>query len=179
MVLLPTLIRQATSLDDLDYQVAPGLANAHGSGIRVEEVAARVVYLTDGDQGGAAHKYALRAAGVDEHRVFALPKNHAVEDLVNRDDYIMVVNSLLEAMGQLKRFRASDVTPGTPIATCFSNWAKSNRVQAPGKVEIAYALLRKDVRLTSPGKRALVALHNRFAAAFEEATPSGGRQSRR
>ncbi len=55
MVLLPTLIRKATRLDDLDYQVAPGLANAHGSGIRVEEVAAKVVYLTDGDRGAATN----------------------------------------------------------------------------------------------------------------------------
>ena len=30
MILLPTLIRKATGLDDLPYQVAPGLANARG-----------------------------------------------------------------------------------------------------------------------------------------------------
>lgn len=73
MVLLPSLIRQATGLKDLDYQVAPGLANAHGSGIRVEEVAAKVVYLTDGDPAGLDHKNALAEVGVDPARTFGCP----------------------------------------------------------------------------------------------------------
>jgi len=98
MVLLPTLIRQATGVSDLDYQVAPGLANAHGSGIRVEEVAAKVVYLTDGDDGGKDHESALKEVDVDASRIFRLPKGHAVEDLINRDDYISVVNEFLEKM---------------------------------------------------------------------------------
>ena len=49
MILIPTLLRKANDLDDLDYQVAPGLSNANGFGMRVEEVAAKVVYLLDGD----------------------------------------------------------------------------------------------------------------------------------
>lgn len=166
MVLLPTLIRAATGLDDLDYQVAPGLANAHGSGIRVEEVAARVVYLTDGDDGGAKHRASLAEVGVDGSRVFALPKAHAVEDLINRDDYLRVVNRFLDAMGQSKRFAKGDVRPGLPIATALAKWAKRNQVQLPSKVEIAYALLRAEVRLTPSGARALDRLHGKFSAAF-------------
>ena len=169
MVLLPSLIRQATQLSDLDYQVAPGLANAHRSGIRVEEIAARVAYLTDGDRGGADHRKALKAAGVDGSRIFALPKDQAVEDLVRPGDYLTVVNGFLEAMAQSMRFTFSDIQPGLPIATSFSAWAKNNRVQAPSKVEIAYALLRRDIRLTAAGRRALLALHTSVTSAFDEA----------
>ncbi len=170
MVLLPSLIRNATRISDLDYQVAPGLANAHGSGIRVEEVAARVAYLTDGDRGGAEHRKALKAAGVDESRIFALPKDHAVEDLIEPDDYLAVVNTFLEAMGQSKRFAASDIQPSLPIATNFSTWAKKNGVRSPSKVEIAYALLRSEFRLTPAGRRALQSLHTSVMSAFGEAT---------
>ena len=74
MVLFPSLIRKATGLDDLDYQVAPGLANAHGSGIRVEEVAARVVYLTDGDRGGEEHKAALKRSVSTDLASSAFPR---------------------------------------------------------------------------------------------------------
>lgn len=167
MVLLPTLIRKATRLDDLDYQVAPGLANAHGSGIRVEEVAAKVVYLTDGDKGGDDHKTALRAVDVDGSRIFSLPTAHAVEDLINRDDYLTVVNRFLDTMGQATRFTAADVPDGVPIAKAFADWAKRKTVRTPSKVEMAYALVRADVRLTRSGRRALVGLHDKFTDAFK------------
>jgi predicted ATP-dependent endonuclease of OLD family len=167
MVLLPTLMRQATGLSDLDYQVAPGLANAHGSGIRVEEVAAKVVYLTDGDEGGKNHEAALKEVGVDAGRIFTLPKGHAVEDLVNRDDYIAVVNDFLEKMGETKRFASTDVPAETSAAKAFSDWAKKGRVQTPSKVEVAYALLGKQGRrLTPVGKRVLEDLHGKFMNAF-------------
>ncbi|WP_170070262.1 AAA family ATPase [Knoellia remsis] len=167
MVLLPTLIRKATRLEDLDYQIAPGLANAHGSGIRVEEVAAKVVYLTDGDNGGNEHTAALREVGVDGKRIFGLPTAHAVEDLINRDDYLAVANNFIKAMGQSQQFAATDIPDGIPIAKAFTDWAKRNKVRTPSKVEMAYVLLRADVRLTQTGKRALVSLHAKFTQAFK------------
>lgn len=168
MVLLPTLIREATGLSDLDYQVAPGLANAHGSGIRVEEVAARVVYLTDGDNGGKHHESALRDSGVDVRRIFSLPPGQAVEDLINRDDYIKVVNEYLETMGESKRFAIADASAGIPIAKSFTVWVKANKLRVPSKVEIAYALLRQSGRrLTPDGMKALVGLHRKFVRAFD------------
>jgi len=167
MVLLPTLIRQATELSDLDYQVAPGLANAHGSGIRVEEVAAKVVYLVDGDSGGREHQSALRRVGVDQSRIFTLPEGFATEDLVHRDDYIETVNNFLDTMGQAKRFALSDAPTGVPISKAFFDWALRNKVQRPSKVEVAYALLRmQDRRLTPTGKRVLARLHQHFTEAF-------------
>lgn len=169
MVLLPSLIRQAVGIDDLDYQIAPGLAHAHGSGIRVEEVAARVVYLTDGDPGGEEHGRLLQGVGVDASRIFSLPEGHAVEDVILAEDYVNVVNKFLVTMGQSKVFTTSDVSAGVPIASGFSRWAKENDVQQPAKVEIAYALLRASVRLAPAGKRALVDLHAKFLAAFDAA----------
>lgn len=169
MVLLPSLIRWATGLSDLEYQVAPGLANAHGSGIRVEEVAAKVVYLTDGDAGGKDHEASLKAVGVDAKRIFRLPDGHAVEDLVDRATYIETVNGFLERMGQSGRFKASDVLAATPVAKAFKDWAKANRLQIPSKVEVAYALLSAPkLQLTPKGSKALRALHSQFMRAFAE-----------
>lgn len=167
MVLLPTLIREATGLTDLDYQVAPGLANAHGSGFRVEEVAAKVVYLTDGDAGGKEHEQALKRVGVEPSRIFRLPDGHAVEDLVHPDDYVEIVNGFLERMGQPQRFQAADAPPGVPIAKAFADWAVANKVRTPGKVEVAYALIRVPrLRLTPIGKRALRELDGKLTRAF-------------
>ncbi len=63
MILLPTLIRMATGLSDLTYQIAPGLAAANTYDMRVEEVAAKVVYLTDGDAQGDTYAQLLIDSG--------------------------------------------------------------------------------------------------------------------
>lgn len=168
MVLLPTLIRQATKSGDLAYQVAPGLANAHGSGIRVEEVAAKVVYLVDGDAGGKAHENALKSVGVDPSRIQRLPDGHAVEDLVHREDYISVVNAFLEKMGEIKRIGPDIFTADTPVAKALADWARRGHVRIPSKVEVAYALVEMPGRrLSATGKAAIRALHGKFMHAFE------------
>ena len=95
MILLPTLIRKATGLDDLPYQLAPGLANARGHDMDVEEVAARVIYLIDGDKPGSDYLSDLRASNVPESRLKSLPPGTSVEDLLDRDFLISVINSLL------------------------------------------------------------------------------------
>ena len=172
MILLPSLIRTASGEADLDYQVAQGLASAHTSDLKVEEIAAKVVYLVDGDPGGEKHADRLVEAGVKKNRVFSLPPSAAAEDLIPKDDYLRVVNDFLTTMGQTARFTTADVVDDQPISTSFSQWAKKKRVQIPSKVEVAYAILRLDnLRLTRDGKSALKSLHSRFQAAFDTTPP--------
>ena len=90
-----------------------------------------------------------------------------MEDLINREDYLAVLNRFLDQMGQAKRVTTHDVPAGVPIAKAFTDWTVRNKIRAPGKVEVAYALLRAEVRLTQSGRRALASLHGRFAAAFQ------------
>lgn len=173
MVLLPSLIRLATGLPDLEYQVAQGLANAHTSGIRVEEVAAKVVYLTDGDAGGDKHVEDLLEATVHKSRIFQLPPGMAAEDLIPVEDYCEIVNGFLEKMHQSARFQPSDAIAGQPIAKTFADWAKKNECRTPGKVEVAYAILDlPDLRLTTAGKRTLSGLHRKFEKAFSATEPT-------
>lgn len=54
MILLPSLIRAATGLDFLPYQVAPGLSEAPTSQYpKLDLQAARVAFAVDGDSGGS------------------------------------------------------------------------------------------------------------------------------
>lgn len=126
MILLPTLIRKATRLDDLPYQVVPGLANARGHDMDVEEVAARVIYLTDGDKSGSDYLSDLRATNVPESRLKSLPPGTSVEDLLDRDFLISVINSLLPEGAPrptARTFRAA-WTAGRSI----TKWAKDKDV---------------------------------------------------
>lgn len=124
--------------------------------------------------GGKEHQMALKDVGVDPARIFSLPPGFAVEDLVERDEYIEVVNDFLRKMGQGKQFTPADVSAGTPVAKAFADWAKTNNLRTPSKVEVGYALLGKsDLRLRPVGKNALIRLHGKFSTAFEAPAPSG------
>lgn len=52
MLLLPSLVKKAVGLDDLDYQVAPGLSEVPVTMYpELDLVGARVAFLVDGDAG--------------------------------------------------------------------------------------------------------------------------------
>lgn len=104
MILLPSLIRAAIDEAKLDYQIVPGISSLPPD--RLEEItyeAARVVYLLDGDQGGKTHEKHLQASGVPENRIFNLPPNHGVEDLIEQEAYLETVNAILEESGRSDR----------------------------------------------------------------------------
>lgn len=165
MVLLPTLIRMATGKKDLDYQIAPGLSNAHAYGMRMGEIAAKVVYLTDGDDGGTRHRKALLTAGVRAERVFKLPTGLATEDLIHRQQYVDVVNAMLAST---KKVTLNDLDDSQPIAKSLHDWGGREAVKVPGHVAVAYAILREgdNIKLTAKAKRALVQLNADINAAF-------------
>lgn len=164
MVLLPTLLRRANGLDDLEYQVAPGLANAHAFGMDVEDVAAKVVYLSDGDGEGAKYRKQLKEAKVPNDRVFSLPPKMASEDLVSRTYFIKVANTLLSDGVSLTD---KDLRRGKPIAKAFDDWAKQNK-QSVGHVAVAYGLISKpkNIEFAPRAEAALQKIHANFMAAF-------------
>lgn len=173
MVLLPTLFRLANDIEDLEYQIAPGLANAHAFGMDVEDVAAKVVYLTDGDGEGAKYRKQLKAVHVPDGRVFQLPANLTSEDLVARSYFITVANTLLPEGVEV---RDKDLPRSKPIAKAFDEWAKKNG-QSVGHVAIAYGLISKpqDIVFAPKAEAALRKLHERFMTAFaaSDSTTSG------
>lgn len=171
MILLPTLIRKATGLDDLPYQVAPGLANARGHDMDVEEVAARVIYLTDGDKAGSDYLSDLRAHNVPESRLKSLPADTSVEDLLDQDFLISVIDSLLPEGAPRPTSRA--FRPTWTAGRSITKWAKDEGV-ALGKIAIAYEIIDRDPEIKlAPGAVEIVReLHNQFMAAFEAGEPS-------
>lgn len=170
MVLLPTLIRMATGLDDLTYQVAPGLSHAHAYDMDLDEVAARVVYLTDGDSEGRRYRTDLERANVPTDRIFSLPTDTALEDLLDEKFLHDVVRGLLSEMKLEHILNDGSFDPSIPIARALQKWGKAQepKVSVPGKVAIAYAVLDRgdEIKMTVEGKRALKSLHGKFEVAL-------------
>lgn len=166
MILLPTLLREANKIEDLSYQVAPGLSNARAYGMNVEEVAAKVVYLVDGDDDGKRYRQDLDDAKVNPDCIFDLPPGKALEDLLDPAFYLDVVAKMLPKGAPTPT--ADIVAEDEPIGLSLSRWAKEQSVDLPGKVAMAYAVLdREDVVLAADATDVLRDLHVRFLDAFE------------
>jgi len=88
IVLLPTLIREAVGLQALDFQVAPGAAEASRAAIaHIDFQGSKVAWLVDGDEGGADNRRHLRASNIPPERIFTLGGEGGgltTEDLVFR-----------------------------------------------------------------------------------------------
>ncbi|TKJ35897.1 AAA family ATPase [Blastococcus sp. CCUG 61487] len=169
MILLPTLIRIATNATDVGYQVAPGLSSAPISDLTNEAVAARVVYLVDGDQPGSEYQANLVAAGVDRKRIFALPSGSAVEDLITPECFVSVVAALMTDTGYVGPAVTTEALDGPgPIASRLAEWCKSNGAPLIGKPAVASRLVQRpsEITLTADGKKALKVLHKAITKAL-------------
>ncbi|MGD9961092.1 AAA family ATPase [Nocardioides sp.] len=173
MILLPSLIRLAVNVDDLPYQIAPGLATVSPKALVAGDIATNLLYLADGDAEGHGYVSKLREREVARERIFTLPKGKAPEDLVLRSQYVDAVNGLLDAMGQTQRVSASDLAGKTTVAKALVDWGASNKVRLPSKVDVAYALLERgrNLELTRSGSQALVRLHQQLITAFAVRRP--------
>ncbi len=169
MILLPTLLRNATNGSQLDFQVAFGLSNSSAPRA-ISSVALITTFLVDGDASGIMKKKQLERAGVPAGHIFQLPKNKAIEDLVDRSTYIDTVNEILIEQGK-PSIPESALDGGVPIARAVDDYAK-NHLDAPkglGHKVIAVRLAAKgpDLKLSASGKKYLANLRTRLEAAFD------------
>ncbi|MBL0749476.1 AAA family ATPase [Nocardioides baculatus] len=174
MILLPSLLRKAMDKEDLDFQVAPGIANYHGSGLELEEVAARVVYLVDGDGGGDDHAARLLGMGVPAERILQFDPPTAVEDYVHPDRYLGVVNDLLRLSGHTSTLTLGELDHTVSIGKAVELWCESQGVSPPGKTVVAALLIDdQDALILAEGAHEkLKALHAKIRRALT-AQPKG------
>lgn len=168
MILLPSLLRLATGLNDLPYQIAPGLSNYRGSGLELEETAARVVYLVDGDAGGRRHAQRLTEMGIDARRVFTLTDGWATEDYVHPDRYLEVTNALLPSASGGAPLTLSDLDPAQPISKSVADWCRDAGIRCPSKTAVASVLIGDQdlLRLANGAREALSDLHQGMLSAL-------------
>jgi len=142
MILLPTLIRRATGASNLAYQVAPGLSGFNDD-LGMEEVAARVAYLVDGDAEGRKYKKRLTDASISAERIWALPKGMATEDLLDINVYLAAVNALLKDAGQALQLGPDDLADTETVSKAVASACARHGVKAPGKVAVASKLIQQ------------------------------------
>jgi predicted ATP-dependent endonuclease of OLD family len=159
-ILLPTIIREATRLDRLDYQIAPGLANVDKSTAReLDLVAARVVYVLDGDEAGDAKEELLQAAQIPKERILRLGLRRSkivLEDLIVEDVYLAAVNHELarwHSEAQMPKRAMTDTLRPLAVKTWCASQTPS--IPCPGKRAIAQRVLEqaKERSIVAPRRR--------------------------
>lgn len=172
MLLLPTLIKIATGKADLAYQVAPGIATASTSEMAsLDLVASRVVYVVDGDGGGARWKSQLLGSGVPKARIRSLPDGVGLEDLLDRQFYLDSIATL----SNLDRDSLDEAPTDVPIKAALEQLSIKG---LPGPVAVAEFLLgrheshEKEIILRASSRRILRELDAWALKAMGVGTPS-------
>ena len=140
VLLLPTLIREATGKERLPYQAAPSFAEADPGQIRdLDLIAARVAFLADGDEGGRAHVKQLRDNGILDEQIRyirgAEDSEIAIEDLLIREVYLSAVNAELHTWHQLEY--PEDQLPETGRSSAVERWCREKSDELEKEVEIS------------------------------------------
>lgn len=160
VILLPTLLREATDKDVLPFQVAPGLAELAPSAVdSLDLEAARIAYFLDGDRAGREIKKKLKKGGVPEDLIVSLGGKSSelvLEDLLEVQVLVTALNEELErSYGLGDELSASDLPArGRPAAV--KAWCEKRGVNAPSKTALAYRLLelRSDgIPLLAPNRK--------------------------
>lgn len=170
MILLPSLIRKATGLEILPYQVAPGLSEVPKDFYQSLDLeGAKVAYVLDGDAGGKALRKALQERGVPEERIVMIPAP-GLENVLVADVYLSAVASLLREQYQevqVPELPVLTVADESSWATQLSVWASRHKLQMPSKVAIANRLVEENKATPSDAFRPeLVELHARLLLAL-------------
>ncbi|MCY4422474.1 MAG: AAA family ATPase [Acidimicrobiaceae bacterium] len=174
-ILLPSLLREATEADLLPYQVVPGLAQLSQDGFRaIDSESDKMVYLTDGDDGGREIRSLLHRSGIPATRTFSLPPGVALEDLVSSETLAAAALEELRRSGHEPS--ASLAFPSTGRASYLDDWCEEAGIEPPVKRAIACRVLELTARRPQADRRlplleechrtALSELHSSFLDVF-------------
>jgi hypothetical protein len=179
-MLLPSLLREASGLRTLDFQVVDGLAEASDAELaRLDSEAPFVAYLVDGDASGRKLAQKLTALGVASNKIVALSppaQGLVIEDLLDPGLYAEAVNGYLKAWPPNKSGIETRSLPRSGRPTAVDNWCVGQGLAKPSHLRIAEEVLRLldqpsnglDARRIGDARRrdTLTGIHARLAQAL-------------
>lgn len=172
-ILLPTLLRQATSSGSLGFQVAPGLSTVAALDVHLLEAeAGRVGFIADGDKGGKAHVAKLISAGIPQERIVVLEDFDSntpfeLEDFIEPEVYARSAMDEIRCWQETSdRFDGNEL-PANMRTKFVGDWCTARTLSAPDKVSVAQRVVDYSTEMTivDPNQRnRLVDLDRRLRA---------------
>ena len=137
-ILLPRLFREATGLQCIDFQIAPGIAEIPKNKINELKLEAAIIsYLVDGDKGGEAIKKTLIKNGIDENLILTLNENCTLEDYVDPKILLDAINRELKKIQNGRLEIHVDKIPSYNRVNYIKFHCQKNNYNYPSKVRIA------------------------------------------
>ena len=144
-ILLPSLLKQATGAPSLPYQIVPGLSMLKRSGVqRLNSESDTMAYLTDGDQGGKDVREKIKSAGIPDCRIFSLPDDLVLEDLVAGETLEKAVRKELHRSGH--KVNKDMELPKSGRAAYLKDWFECADIPPPSKPAVASRVLELAAR---------------------------------
>lgn len=175
LVLLPTLLREATGREALGYQIAPGASNVKPAAIAgLDLQAPKTAWLVDGDRGGVELRKKLTRNGIPKDRIVTLGQGHesrlVLEDLVRREEYLWAVNEELRLRSEGAAEEMNDVDlSNVNRPASVDAWCQAEGYEPLGRINVANHILERRVgkRIVDPTRLpVLVALDKAITAAI-------------
>jgi len=148
-ILLPSLLKEATSREFLGFQVAPGISVASDEQIKImDRESPTTAYLTDSDHGAKSLFKKLEVAGIPKNRIFTIPKlksnkkiGLAIEDIIDESVYLDAINKELNLHGEEgQQLKLKDI-PNFDRAKKIETLCKRKKLPLPNKRDVAYRIL--------------------------------------
>ena len=170
MILLPSLLRAANSLENLPYQIAPGLSETPKKLFpELDFSGAHVAYCVDSDEGGKHLKKSLMKEGVPSDLIISsgMP---GLENLLDPNKYRSAIQALLNET----ELNCEEVDIPIPTNPAKESWAlqykrilEKHGIKNPSKVAVASWLIENEFAIpSSSGKRKLIQLHENLLKAL-------------
>lgn len=169
MILLPSLVRAATGLERLAYQVAPGLSEMPKDFYpQLDFQAAKVAFLVDGDGGGDDLARALgRDVPADRIVKLGVP---GIENTLDPHAYRDTFTALLREFNPKATIGDPPEVSGPKEgawARVLETWATAEGWRYPTKTEVANYLIEKgEIAISPEGKLALKQVHAKLMKAL-------------
>lgn len=181
MLLLPSLIREALSVDTLGFQIVPGLSKADKSRLpTLGSKAGHVGYLVDGDGGGKGLQIELRKQKISEESIFVLPspegQESEIEDFVSPAILLKSLNILAQKFTPGCATIKIPTLSGPARSVVLSSAYQKVTKKVLSKTDLAYEVLGllnagEPIKIIDAGKRkAFVALCGKIRKYFEKSS---------
>jgi hypothetical protein len=175
LILLPSLLREATGADALGFAVIPGAATTPVSkiaGLGLQGV--QTAWVLDADDGGRTRRaFLTNDCGIEESRVLLLADDQdlEVEDLIAPEAYVAAVQSYVGDKGGTDTFSVGAL-PDVPCARpeAVKAWCEARSIQPPSKIAIAnkvIELVGSSPLLDATHAERARSLHARLKALFD------------
>jgi Predicted ATP-dependent endonuclease of the OLD family len=145
-MLLPSMLREATGQEVLDFQVVSGIAESSDAALeRLEVEAARVVYIVDGDKDGERHSDRLKNLSIKASRIVKWSGSSVgicLEDLLDPNLYTQAINEYLRSWPPNRDGFPTTALRRARRPQALKEWCATNSIPYPSKVLIAEQVLR-------------------------------------